>query len=88
MIGTLNKGDLCAYSGYLGKLYIGLFAGEGSNSLQFFRLTQSTIDRIKEGKKPYVEYISGQHVWERVVKVTEDVLDPESLSFFKIIKTL
>lgn len=84
----LNKGDLCAYSGYLGKLYVGLFAGEGSSSLQFAPLNQQTVDRLKEGKKPYIAYISGTYVWKRVVKITEDVLDKESLSFFKIIKTL
>jgi hypothetical protein len=85
MINNIQKGDLVAYSGYLGKLYVGLYVGEGA-SVQFWPLTQRTLDRIADKKKPYVEYITGSYTSQRMVKVTPDVLDSEELKVYKEIK--
>lgn len=85
MIKTIQKGDLVAYSGYAGKLHVGIFTG-GDNAYHFWPLRQRTLDRLAEGKKPYVEYITGSNCIERVVRVTPDVLEPEELKIYKKIK--
>ena len=86
MIQTIQKGDLVAYSEYLGMLEVGIFAGKSHTSLHFWPLKQSSVDRMDEGKKPYVKYIAGGHQDRRVVKVTTDVLEPEELEIYKKLK--
>jgi hypothetical protein len=86
MIQTIQKGDLVAYSEYLGMLKVGVYAGKSHTALHFWPLHQSSIDRINEGKKPYVRYIAGEYQDRRVVKVTPDVLEPEELKIYKILK--
>lgn len=81
--GNLQKGDLCIYSVYGGVLRKGIYAGPGSGTYQFFNIDRYAADRMKEGKKPPVTYISGSHVQSRVAKVTTAILSQEEIEIYE-----
>ena len=85
---NLVKGDLCTFSGYQGRLYPGIFLKDTGHSLQFMRLNSCTVEDLKKGVKPSVDYISGSIMHERVAKISEDALDPTELAYYKEIKAL
>lgn len=82
----LKKGDLCAYSGYLGKLYTGIFWGTGQGTFQFVGLRKSGLEMVQAGKKPYVDYIGGQNLTGRVVKIDSSVLPADELAIYNEMK--
>jgi len=84
----LKKGDLCIFSGYLGKLYAGVFWGLGSGTFQFINLNQRTIEDLKVKNKPRVEYIGGAHSLRRVARLNPIELSQEEQINYSIIKTL
>jgi len=82
----LKRGDLCAFSGYLGKIYVGLFWGTGEGTLQFVMLTNFNAEQIKYGKKPPIDYIGGNVVGERVVFLDPRSLEKEETDIYNEIK--
>lgn len=82
----LKKGDLCAFSGYLGKLYTGIFWGTGRGTFQFVGLSKIRLEMVQAGKKPYVDYIGGQNLSGRVVKIDPSVLPVDELEVYNEMK--
>lgn len=82
----LKRGDLCVFSGYMGKLYAGVFWGEGNGTLQFAHLTDNTLKCIQAGKKPYIDYIGGTVVDKRVALLDPTALDKEEADIYNEIK--
>ena len=85
MLNNYQKGDLVVWSSTNGTLTPGIYMGTGA-SIQFWPLTQRTLDRLAEKKKPRVDYIMGSYCGVRVVKITPDVLEPEELRVYNEIK--
>ena len=88
IITTPKRGELYAFSGYMGKLYAGVYRGEGSGTFQFIRIEEVNVERMKEGKKPYVDYIGGSVMAKRIVRVDERVLSLEDQKITREIKQL
>lgn len=83
----LKRGDLCVFSSSSGVLIPGIFWGKGdAGNLQYAPLSDSTLDRLSEKKKPYVSYISGYHMEMRVAKISETSLTGTDLAIYQQIK--
>lgn len=85
MLNNYQKGDLVAWSSSNGTLRPGIYVGTGS-TYHFWSLTQFTLKRLAEDKKPLVDYITGSYPHVRIVKISPDVLEPEELRVYKEIK--
>ena len=80
---NLKKGELYAFSVYGGRLQAGLYWGEGeAGNPQFCPLTENSLQRIEEGKKPYIEYIGGSNIDSRIVQIAPHSLDPDQLDYY------
>ena len=78
----LKEGDLVLFvSGNYS--YPVIFAQDTYCSVQGYRICEGNFERIKEGKKMWVTYISGSYVDARVVKITEDHLSEPLKSIYK-----
>lgn len=86
MTAKLEKGKLYAYSGYLGKIYPGIFVKDTGNSYQFIDISQRTLTALQEKRKPYVSYITGNNVEYRVVEIDPSVLDKGEQEIYNLIK--
>lgn len=85
MIAQVQKGDLVVWSATNGRLHAALYMGSGG-TYHFWPLNQTTLNRLAEKKKPYVDYISGSYTHVRVAKITPECLDAEELRVYKEIK--
>lgn len=83
---NFQRGDLVVYSGYLGKLYPCIFWGTGQGTLQFIGLSEWSFKHLGSRKKPYVNYIHGSNIYERVVKIQPTELEAEKLEWYNKIK--
>ena len=83
---NLAKGDLCLFTGYLNRLHPGVFRSTGSGTLQFYRITERTAEKLEKGEKPSIDYIGGECIGERVVKIDVSQLPAEEQSIYNRIK--
>lgn len=77
----LKKGELVAYAKF-GRLYPGVFKGYGgSGAMHFYGLWQHNIDRVKEGKKPLVDFINSSFK-DRVVRISPTELETSDKAIY------
>lgn len=72
--GDIQLGDLIVVGVYGNCLNVGIYIGRGQgNSVQFYNLKRFNY-WLREGKKPYVDYICGQGMEHRVMKMSRECL--------------
>lgn len=80
-------GDLIALA-YPNGMDFGIFAGYGSGTIQFYRLTEYDPTYVKSRKDIGKSYMGGGFLGERVIRITEDSLSPQKRQEYNAIKNL
>ena len=70
-------GDLIALA-YPSGMEFGIFAGYGSGTIQFYKITDYDYTYLKsENQKLGKSYMGGEYLGERVIRITDGSLSPQ-----------
>ena len=85
---NLEEGDLVllVQSGHVYPVVFGKDTGYGTVHTYF--LNKWSVERLKDGKQPYCNYITGSYTNERVIRIPDSTLSPDDKLIYDEIKKL